>query len=84
MENLFKNLLTAAFVIVIGSTLIFFYFNHLESVENEINLSSNKLINSESYKDKNKVSSYMNNFKDIKSSSSSYLIPLLSSNYFLL
>ena len=25
----------------------------------------------------------MNNFKDIKSSSSSYLIPLLSSNYFL-
>ena len=83
MENLFKNLLTAAFVIVIGSTLIFFYFNHLESVENEINLSSNKLINSESYKDKNKVSSYMNNFKDIKSSSSSYLIPLLSSNYFL-
>ena len=43
MENLFKNLLTAAFVIVIGSTLIFFYFNHLESVENEINLMGLKI-----------------------------------------
>tara|TARA_B100000029_G_scaffold516672_1_gene632519 strand:- start:2179 stop:2649 length:471 start_codon:yes stop_codon:yes gene_type:complete len=83
MENLFKKILMAGLVLVVGSTLVFVYLNHIKAVKIEANLEVNSLIQKETFKNRDEVLSYIKKSESKKYNNSSYLLPLLSSNYFL-
>ena len=59
MENLFKKILMAGLVLVVGSTLVFVYLNHIKAVKIEANLEVNSLIQKETFKNRDEVLSYI-------------------------
>ena len=81
MEKFIKRIMILSFIFVGLCGLSLLYFNKLEYKKNERNIIISTLNEEETYKDKEKIYSFIAEFEKIKNNNSSYLLPMLSANY---